>query len=88
MLKYFIPILFAEYFLEDIVQVLNYQPVPDSRKRKNKDEESVASAQEVEENCNLIVPDNYPPDVKAKVGMMSEKDVDFDVIEVSIFKCR
>lgn len=77
--------MFAEYFLEDIVQVLNYQPIPDNRKRKNKDEESVISGQDIEENCNLLVPDSYPPDVKAKVAMMSEKDVDFDVIEVSIF---
>lgn len=78
----------TEYFLEDIVEVLNYQPTPDSRKRKNKDkdEESVIAGQDHEENCNLIVSDEYPPEVKAKVAMISEKDVDFEIIEVSIFK--
>jgi len=79
--------LFVEYFLEDIVQLLNYQPIPDERKRRNKDKdvESVISGQDHEENCNLIVSDDYPLDVKAKVGMISEKDVDFEIIEVSIY---
>lgn len=78
----------TEYFLEDIVQSLNYQPIPDIRKRKykDKDEESVIAGQDHEENCNLIVSDDYPPDVKARVGMISEKDVDFEIIEVSVFK--
>ncbi|XP_060872355.1 dosage compensation regulator [Metopolophium dirhodum] len=72
-----------EYFLEDIVQVLNYQPTPDIRKRKNKDkeEESVIAAQDQEENCNLLVSDDYPPEIKSKVAMISEKDVDFEIIE-------
>lgn len=76
--------LFAEYFLEDIVDVLNYQPVPDNRKRKNKDkdEESVIAGLDNEENCNLIVSDDYSSDTKAKVAMISEKDVDFEIIEV------
>lgn len=77
----------TEYFLEDIVQLLNYQPIPDNRKRKNKDkeEESVIAGQDHEENCNLIVSDDYPSDVKTRVGMISEKDVDFEIIEVSLF---
>jgi len=67
--------------------VLNYQPTPDIRKRKNKDkdEESVIAAQDHEENCNLLVSDDYPPDIKAKVALISEKDVDFEIIEASIF---
>lgn len=79
--------MITEYFLEDIVEVLNYQPTPDSRKRKNKDkdEESVIAAQDHEENCNLIVSDEYSSDVKARVGMISEKDVDFEIIEVIYF---
>lgn len=77
----------AEYFLEDIVQLLNYQPIPDNRKRKNKDkeEESIIAGQDHEENCNLIVSEDYPSDVKARVGMISEKDVDFEIIEVNLF---
>lgn len=77
--------MFTEYFLEDIVQLLNYQPTPDSRKRKNKDkdEESLIEGQDHEVNYNLHVSDDYPPDVRAKVGMISEKDVDFEIIEVS-----
>jgi len=68
--------------------VLNYQPTPDIRKRKNKDkeEESVISAQDHEENCNLLVSDDYPPDIKSKVALISEKDLDFEIIEASIFK--
>lgn len=38
-----------------------------------------------EENCNLIVSDDYSPDIKAKVAMISEKDVDFEIIEVFYF---
>lgn len=74
-----------EYFLEDIVQVLNYQPTPDSRKRKNKDEESVITGQDQEENCNLIISDDYSSDVKKKVAMINEKEVDFEIIEVIFF---
>lgn len=79
--------MLAEYYLEDIVQVLNYTPVPDSRKRKSrdKDEESVIVGQDQEDNCNLIVSDDYPPEVKSKVAMISEKDVDFEIIEASVF---
>jgi ATP-dependent RNA helicase A len=78
---------FAEYFLEDIVDILNYQPVPEIKKSKNKDkdEESVILGMDQEENCNLIVSDDYSPDVKAKVAMISEKDVDFEIIEVFYF---
>ncbi|CAI6362148.1 unnamed protein product [Macrosiphum euphorbiae] len=72
-----------EYFLEDIVQVLNYQPTPDIKKRKNKDtdEEYVIDAPDHEENCNLLVSDEYPPEVKSKVALISEKDIDFEIIE-------
>lgn len=75
----------VEYFLEDIVQLLNYKPNPDGRKRKykDKDEESAIEGQDHEVNYNLHVSDEYPPDVRARVGMMSEKDVDFDIIEAS-----
>jgi len=68
--------------------VLNYQPTPDIRKRKNKDkdEESVIAAQDQEENCNLLVSDDYPPEVKSKMAMISEKEVDFEMIEASIFQ--
>lgn len=67
--------------------MLNYQPTPDTKKRKNKDkdEESVIAAQDLEENCNLLVSDDYPPDIRSKVAMISEKDVDFEIIEV-LFK--
>lgn len=41
--------------------------------------------QESEENCNLIVPDSYSDSTKARVAIMNEKDVDFGIIEVSIF---
>lgn len=71
-----------EFFLEDIVQLLNYQPTPDNRKRRSKDEESVIAGQDHEENCNLIISDDYSPDVKNKVAMISEKEVDFEIIEV------
>lgn len=66
--------------------MLDYRPTPDNKKRKNKDkdEESIMAGQDHEENCNLLVSDNYSPDVRARVAMISEKDVDFEIIEVSI----
>ncbi|XP_050427766.1 dosage compensation regulator [Adelges cooleyi] len=72
-----------EYFLEDIVEVLNYKPVPYNRKDKNKDkeEETIVAGQEQEENCNLVVPEQYSADVRANVAIMSEKDIDFDIVE-------
>lgn len=61
-------------------------PTPDSRRRKSRDkeEETVNAGQDNEENCNLIISDSYPPEVRANVAMISEKDVDFEIIEVSI----
>ncbi|XP_050532289.1 ATP-dependent RNA helicase A protein [Daktulosphaira vitifoliae] len=72
-----------EYFLEDIVEVLNYQPIPDNRKHKtkDKDEEGIIAGQEQEENCNLLVQDTYSTEVRTKVAMLNEKDLDFDIIE-------
>jgi len=66
---------------------LNYQPTPDIKKHKNKDynEEYFIDAQDYEENCNLLVSDDYPPEVKSRVALISEKDVDFEIIEASIF---
>lgn len=69
-------ILCVEYFLEDIVQMLNYKPSVDKKtiKKEKKIEGYV--------NCNLLVSKDYPSEVSARVAMIDENDHHLKIIEV------
>jgi len=70
--------LVVDFFLEDIVEMINYTPPLEeikSTKKKNKDN-SV--------NCNLLVPDNYPRKVREVVAKISEDSQHLKIIEVRI----
>ncbi|XP_060853737.1 dosage compensation regulator-like isoform X2 [Rhopalosiphum padi] len=65
-----------DFFLEDIVEMINYTPPLEeikSTKKKNKDN-SV--------NCNLLVPDNYPRKVREVVAKISEDSQHLKIIEL------
>ncbi|KAK9499269.1 hypothetical protein O3M35_002337 [Rhynocoris fuscipes] len=77
------------YFLEDIVEMLNFDPPPDTRKTKkdkDKDEENVGA--EEDENMNLKVDENYKPSTRSAVAKMSEKEISFELIEALIKYCK
>lgn len=78
-------LLLTAYFLEDIVQELNFDPPPDTRKRKkNKkdDEDDSETAVEGDENMNKVVSNEYSDLTKSRVAALSEKDISFELIEV------
>lgn len=65
--------MILEYYLEDIVQLLNYKP--DKKKlKKPKNSEEV--------NCNLLVPATYPDEVRERVARINEDDQQLQIIEV------
>ncbi|RZF44519.1 hypothetical protein LSTR_LSTR002292 [Laodelphax striatellus] len=72
-----------EYFLEDCVQMLNFVPPPDTRKRKNKDksEEEGVEQTDMDDNMNKCVADTYSAQTRMNVGLISEKDISFELIE-------
>lgn len=77
--------LFTAYFLEDIVQLLDFDPTPDKRKRKNKkkeDDEDAEAIVEGDENMNKIVSNEYSELTRSRVAALSEKDISFELIEV------
>ncbi|XP_073973059.1 dosage compensation regulator mle isoform X2 [Rhodnius prolixus] len=71
------------YFLEDIVEMLNFDPPPDTsrknKKDKDKDDENVGA--EDDENMNLKVGEEYEPSTRHAVSKMSEKEISFELIE-------
>ncbi|XP_021914337.1 dosage compensation regulator [Zootermopsis nevadensis] len=73
-----------EYFLEDCVQMLNFVPPADTRKRRNKDKddsEGTVGAEDQEENLNKMVSSEYTVQTQNAVAQLSEKEVSFELIE-------
>uniref|UniRef100_A0A069DY95 RNA helicase n=1 Tax=Panstrongylus megistus TaxID=65343 RepID=A0A069DY95_9HEMI len=70
------------YFLEDIVEMLNFDPPPDTRKnKKDKDKDDDNVGAEDDENMNLKVSEEYKPNTRHAVSKMSEKEISFELIE-------
>ncbi|XP_069700585.1 dosage compensation regulator mle [Periplaneta americana] len=73
-----------EYFLEDCVQMLNFVPPADNRKRRNKDKddsEGTVGAEEQDENLNKVVSEEYSVQTRNAIAQLSEKEVSFELIE-------
>jgi len=68
--------LLLEYFLEDVVQLLNYEPILD----KNLSKKRKLSKEQV--NCNLLVSATYPDEVRKRVAMIDEDVQELKIIEV------
>nr|CAD7414747.1 unnamed protein product [Timema poppensis] len=71
-----------EYFLEDCVQMLNFVPPPDIRK-KRKEKEDSETGEEPEENLNKAVSSDYTIQTRNAVAQLSEKEISFELIEVT-----
>ncbi|XKL60293.1 hypothetical protein PGB90_001309 [Kerria lacca] len=73
------------YFLEDIVELLDFDPLPDTKKRKNKnkkdEEDEAETAVEGDENMNKFVTNEYSDLTKNRMAALSEKDISFELIE-------
>jgi len=68
--------LVVDFFLEDIVQMLDYKPSLEEIKiTKKKNTQTTV-------NCNLLVSDEYPKKVKDIVAKISEESQHLKMIEV------
>lgn len=85
-LQIYSSLIVVAYFLEDIVELINFNPSPDTRKRKKskkeEDDENDAAV-EGDENMNKYVSDNYSDLTKQRMAALSEKDISFELIEVT-----
>lgn len=74
-----------EYFLEDLIQILDFTPCSfDRKKRKDDDddddeEECIADDQDVD--CNSIIGNDYSEKTKFAMRQLSEKILSFELIE-------
>ncbi|KPJ19631.1 Dosage compensation regulator [Papilio machaon] len=81
-----------QYFLEDCIELTQFIPPPDIRKRKvsgkrvNKEEdddedEGLGDDPEEDLNRNCVLGNNYTQHTKDTISKMSEKDLSFELIE-------
>ncbi|XP_071152767.1 ATP-dependent RNA helicase A-like isoform X1 [Mytilus edulis] len=73
-----------EYYLEDCIQMLNFIPPPNDRKKKKDKDELDAEEGDQEENCNLKVSSEYSEQTKRALAMLNEKELSFELIEALI----
>lgn len=66
---------FSEFFLEDIIEMIKFQPNTDIKKQKR------INKINKEENCNLIVSDDYPEIVRERVAIILEDDQHLELVE-------
>ncbi|XP_076045328.1 dosage compensation regulator mle isoform X2 [Oratosquilla oratoria] len=70
-----------EYFLEDCIQLTNFVPPPDTRKRNKKDKDEELPGDEPEENLNTCSPENYSASTQRALAQLNERDLSFELIE-------
>ncbi|XP_078355402.1 ATP-dependent RNA helicase A protein-like [Oculina patagonica] len=70
-----------EYYLEDVIQMLNFVPPLPEKKKKRDDVDD-----DEEENCNLTCSDDYSFQTKNALAQLSEKEMSFELVEVTLFK--
>ncbi|XP_055947285.1 ATP-dependent RNA helicase A-like isoform X2 [Argiope bruennichi] len=68
-----------EYFLEDCIQMLNFVPPPNTRKRRREDDG--VETEELDENLNKVIGPDYSPSTKQAMASLSEKEMSFELIE-------
>lgn len=66
-----------EYYLEDVIQMLNFvPPLPDKKKKRDDVDD------DEEENCNLTCSEDYSFQTKNALAQLSEKEMSFELVEV------
>ncbi|CAL1541564.1 unnamed protein product, partial [Lymnaea stagnalis] len=69
-----------EYYLEDIIEMLNFIPAPND-KRKKHDDDGEDGGDGDDENCNKIIAQGYSESTKIAMGQLPEKEIPFDLVE-------
>jgi len=85
----------TEYYLEDCIELSRFVPVPDTRKRKrggdDDDDDTAATADDgaAAQNLNKVMDtQRYGGDTQRAMGMMSEKETSFELIEALLLYCK
>ncbi|XP_067933886.1 ATP-dependent RNA helicase A protein-like isoform X2 [Watersipora subatra] len=75
-----------EYYLEDVVEMLDFVPTPSDRKRKKDKDDTILPDEdaEKEENCLLNVSTEYSAKTRQSLSMLTEKEVPFELVEALI----
>lgn len=71
--------------MEDCVNLTNFIPPPPRSKKgsnRNNDEDNIG-VDDADENLNLVVDDRYNGATKLAMSKMSEKEISFELIDVS-----
>ncbi|KAL1423814.1 hypothetical protein MTO96_003731 [Rhipicephalus appendiculatus] len=75
-----------EFFLEDCIELVNFIPPPNSKKRK-RDEEDIET-DEPDENLNKVIDPSYKPSTKMAMAQLDEKTLSFELIEALLLHIR
>ncbi|KAH9505328.1 ATP-dependent RNA helicase A [Bulinus truncatus] len=70
-----------EYYLEDIIEMLNFIPPPDDRRKKNNDDDDDGGGEGDDENCNKIIAPGYSEATKIAMAQLPEKEIPFELVE-------
>ena len=70
-----------QYFLEDCIQLTNFVPPMDTRKRKTRDSDDLPADGEPDENLNKVIGTDYSVQTKNAMGQLAEKEISFELIE-------
>ncbi|XP_055688830.1 dosage compensation regulator isoform X2 [Lutzomyia longipalpis] len=80
-----------QYFLEDCIEMTNFKPSPDSRKRKKDDdgdEPPPTTNEEAEKNLNVDIGPQYSPSTRTTMAQMSESEVSFELVEAILMHIK
>ncbi|XP_076767184.1 dosage compensation regulator mle [Xylocopa sonorina] len=70
-----------QYFLEDCIQLTNFVPPMETKKRKNRDSDDLPNEGEPEENLNKVIDAQYSAVTKNVMAQLTEKEISFELIE-------
>ncbi|XP_043256205.1 dosage compensation regulator isoform X5 [Colletes gigas] len=70
-----------QYFLEDCIQLTNFVPPMDSKKRKSRDSDDIPAEGEPDENLNKVISEGYSVQTRNAMAQLTEKEISFELIE-------
>lgn len=81
-----------QFFLEDIIQMTDFVPSAESRRKRKEveDEEQLLSEDkdEAEINYNKVCEDKYSQKTRNAMAMLSESDVSFELLEALLMHIK
>ncbi|XP_022910622.2 dosage compensation regulator mle isoform X1 [Onthophagus taurus] len=76
------------FFLEDCIQITQFNPPADNRKRRNGGNDDEVVGEDSEENLNKVSHGNYSQQTQNALSRLSEKDISFELIEALLIHIK